>query len=175
LLSKNKLLTRDNLERRKNLDDPTCLFGSEKESVHHIFGCVVPNRVWEVVSQVIGVQTGWDFESVARLGFIIKNLVLPMLSLQSVLEHLEAKECYFFQGVTWLGMKMVWQRVLSLLRCWKILIPLRMATGFDDAITVLEKTVLKPEQLRWVQPGAPDAGHDPGGARQVVPVRFQPP
>jgi hypothetical protein len=67
LLSKNKLLTRDNLERRKNLDDPTCLFGSEKESVHHIFGCVVPNRVWEVVSQVIGVQTGWDFESVARL------------------------------------------------------------------------------------------------------------
>jgi hypothetical protein len=67
---------------------------------------------------------------------------------------------------------MVWQRVLSLLRCWKILIPLRMAVGFDDAITLLEKMVWKPEKLRWVQPGVPDAGCDLGGAQQVVPVHF---
>jgi hypothetical protein len=47
-----------------------------------------------------------------------------------------------------------------------------MAVGFDDAITLLEKTVWKPEQLRWVQPGAPDAERDPSGAQQVVPVCF---
>jgi hypothetical protein len=47
-----------------------------------------------------------------------------------------------------------------------------MAVGFDDAITLLEKMVWKPEKLRWVQPGVPDAGCDLGGAQQVVPVHF---
>jgi hypothetical protein len=45
LLSKNKLFTRDNLEKRQKLDDPTCLFCSEKDSVHHLFfNCVVGRR-----------------------------------------------------------------------------------------------------------------------------------
>jgi hypothetical protein len=71
------------LERRKNLDDPTCLFCSEKESIHHLFfSYVVSNRAWEVVSQVIGVQTGWDFESVAQLWlcnkkFGVTNVITP--------------------------------------------------------------------------------------------------
>jgi hypothetical protein len=51
LLSKNELLTRDNLEKRHNLDDSTCLFCTEKESVHHLFfDCVVARRTWELVS-----------------------------------------------------------------------------------------------------------------------------
>jgi hypothetical protein len=37
LLFKNKLLTRGNLEKRKNIDDPTCLFCSDKESIHYLF------------------------------------------------------------------------------------------------------------------------------------------
>jgi hypothetical protein len=37
LLSKNKLLTRDNLEKRRQLNDMSCLFCSENESVHHLF------------------------------------------------------------------------------------------------------------------------------------------
>ena len=35
LLAKNKLLTRDNLSFRKSLEDVSCLFCSEDESVHH--------------------------------------------------------------------------------------------------------------------------------------------
>jgi hypothetical protein len=42
LLSKNKNLTRDNLNIRKKLDDLTCLFCTENESVQHLFfECVV--------------------------------------------------------------------------------------------------------------------------------------
>jgi len=37
LLSKNKLLTGDNLGRRRELDDQTCLFCCEAESVNHLF------------------------------------------------------------------------------------------------------------------------------------------
>jgi hypothetical protein len=37
LLANNKTLTRDNLAKRKNLDDESCLFCSESESIRHIF------------------------------------------------------------------------------------------------------------------------------------------
>jgi hypothetical protein len=37
LLSKNKTLTRDNLSIRKKIEDSSCLFCSENETVHHLF------------------------------------------------------------------------------------------------------------------------------------------
>jgi hypothetical protein len=37
LLSKNKLLTRDNLENMRRIDDKTCLFCSEEKTVNHLF------------------------------------------------------------------------------------------------------------------------------------------
>ena len=42
LLSKNKVLTRDNLSIRKKIQDSTCLFCSEVETVNHLFfNCVL--------------------------------------------------------------------------------------------------------------------------------------
>jgi hypothetical protein len=41
LFTKNKLLTRDNLCKRKNLDDKSGIFCSENESTYHIFFIVV--------------------------------------------------------------------------------------------------------------------------------------
>jgi hypothetical protein len=37
LLSKNKLLTRDTLAKRRNVDDRTYIFCAEPESIHHLF------------------------------------------------------------------------------------------------------------------------------------------
>jgi hypothetical protein len=37
LFANNKVLTRDNLLKRKKLDDITCLFCAEPESVRHLF------------------------------------------------------------------------------------------------------------------------------------------
>jgi hypothetical protein len=46
LLSKNKLLTRDNLDKRRKLEDRTCLFCKGQEFVHHLFfDCVVAKTV----------------------------------------------------------------------------------------------------------------------------------
>lgn len=40
LMSNNRILTRDNLAKRREVNDPTCLFCSENESVHHLlFDC----------------------------------------------------------------------------------------------------------------------------------------
>jgi hypothetical protein len=68
LLSKNKILTRDNLEKRRKLDDNTCIFCSEPESVCHLFyECVVARRAWQLVSESIGFQVGSNYESGAKL------------------------------------------------------------------------------------------------------------
>jgi hypothetical protein len=37
LLSKNRLLTRDNLSKRRKVKDSTCLFCNEQEYVNHLF------------------------------------------------------------------------------------------------------------------------------------------
>jgi hypothetical protein len=68
LLSKNKLLNRDNLEKRKNLDDISCLFCSDKETTAHLFfDCTVAKRAWMVISRIIGMQVGESYESIAKL------------------------------------------------------------------------------------------------------------
>jgi hypothetical protein len=47
LLANNKTLTRDNLVKRRKLDDGSCLFCNEDESVHPLFfGCCVAKVLW---------------------------------------------------------------------------------------------------------------------------------
>ena len=47
LLTNNKVLTRDNLAKRRKVEDTSCLFCSEKESVLHlVFDCVVAKQCW---------------------------------------------------------------------------------------------------------------------------------
>ena len=68
LLAKNKLLTRDNLNIRKKLDDVNCLFCSENESAHNLFfHCVVSKHIWAMISECLGVNIGDNFTSVAAM------------------------------------------------------------------------------------------------------------
>jgi hypothetical protein len=68
LLSKDKILTWDNLGRRRKVDNPSCLFCGEDESVvHSFFDCVVAKRAWEMISVVFGIETGRDYESIAKM------------------------------------------------------------------------------------------------------------
>jgi hypothetical protein len=62
----NKLLTRDNLEKRRKVEDKTCLFCSEKETICHLFfEYVVVKQAWDTISAVYGFPIGSDFESMA--------------------------------------------------------------------------------------------------------------
>jgi hypothetical protein len=67
LLANNKLLTRDNLAKRREAEDKTCLFCSEQETVHHVFfDCCVAKLAWESISNACSVDLGSDFKSVAK-------------------------------------------------------------------------------------------------------------
>jgi hypothetical protein len=82
LLSNNKLLTRDNLQKQRKVDDLTCLFCNEQETVDHLFFCcVIAKHLWEIVSSLFNKDLGVDFESVARWWISEnKNSVLNMFS-----------------------------------------------------------------------------------------------
>ena len=76
LVSKNKILTRDNLRKRKRLDDISCLFGCEVESVLHMFfECAVAAQLWRVLSNILEVNLGGSFESIGQFWLSNKNTV----------------------------------------------------------------------------------------------------
>jgi hypothetical protein len=67
LVSHNKSLTQENLEKRRAVDDMTCLFCNERESVNHLlFECVVAHKAWGVISAVLGFDIRLNYESIAK-------------------------------------------------------------------------------------------------------------
>lgn len=57
LLSNNRTLTRDNLSKKKSLNDKSCLYCVAVETVSHLFfGCYVASVVWESVSALCGMH-----------------------------------------------------------------------------------------------------------------------
>ena len=74
LLSNNMVLTRNNIAKRRELNDLTCLFCNEKESITHLFfQCCVASHVWEYISSCLNKVVGTDFESVASLWIANKS------------------------------------------------------------------------------------------------------
>lgn len=81
LLSHNELLTRDNLSKRKKLDDVSCIFCAEQESISHLFfECCVAANAWEVCSEILLAPVGSNFESVAWW-WISKNKHVVVLNI----------------------------------------------------------------------------------------------
>jgi hypothetical protein len=109
LLANNKVLTRDNLAKRKDLDDLTCLFCAEPESVQHLFfGCCVAQSIWETISEIIGITVGRDFESVAKLWIRDKNCKFVNIVNAAVLWALwKTRNNLCFQDSRWPGTRRI--------------------------------------------------------------------
>jgi hypothetical protein len=76
---KQQVLTRDYLAKRREVHDPSCLFCTEHESIPHVFfQCCIANNIWRLVSRMLSLELGNDFESVARLRVANKKHVVLM-------------------------------------------------------------------------------------------------
>jgi hypothetical protein len=71
-----------------------------KETIHHLFfDCVIARRAWELVSEALGVQTGKDFESVAKLWICNKKVFhCEHCYFSCLLEYLETKNSDLLPG-----------------------------------------------------------------------------
>ena len=109
LTSHNRIFTRDNLKKRSDVSDPTCLFCNELESITHLFfDCCVAVNVWKVVTEVIDVNIGSDYESIARLWVANKIFFIANVISSAILWSLwKLRNEICFQGMVWTGMRMV--------------------------------------------------------------------
>jgi hypothetical protein len=82
LLSKDRLLIRDNLGKRRSIEEKTCLFCSEDETINHLFfHCVVARQACETICEVVGFPIGLDYVFAARCWLCNKKYsVVNMLS-----------------------------------------------------------------------------------------------
>jgi hypothetical protein len=70
LLSHNRILTRDNLLKRQNVDDLTCVLCNENEtSTHLFFDCVVAKTIWKDTLHVT--RLGSPFPLEASFGYFV--------------------------------------------------------------------------------------------------------
>jgi len=55
----NRVLTRDNLAKKRKVEDGSCLFCAEKETIQHVFfECVVAKQCWRILSNILEYQVG---------------------------------------------------------------------------------------------------------------------
>jgi hypothetical protein len=82
------------------VDDPSCLFCEEVESVAHLFfDYVVVKKVWGVVPDILGVQMGADYESIASLWLCNKKFCISNIFSAAICWCLwKLRNCLCFQG-----------------------------------------------------------------------------
>jgi hypothetical protein len=143
LLADKKTLTRDNLHKRRHDDDRSCLFCSEPESVDHLFfKCFVVQQIWEALSTIFKVQLGSDFESIARWWVSNnKHAVLNIFCSGVLWSFWSLRNEMCLQGRSWLGMDMVWGKVIGNIRTWRILCA-------DVHSGLLDRNLLELEKMR---------------------------
>ena len=123
LVTHNKLLTRDNLAKRQNLNDLTCLFCTEEESINHLFfDCVVAREIWSSVQFLTGVDISPIYISyIAKLWpdkkFSVENVVNASVLWAIWL----VRNNSFFNHASWLGLQVVWGKSAFNLAQWSIL------------------------------------------------------
>jgi hypothetical protein len=127
------LLTRNNLGKRRQVDDKSCVFCSDEESINHLFfECVVSKQAWVVVSEVVGFQMGANYESMAKCWLCNKKYV--------VINMLSSAVCWSlicFWEANWLSMKALWQRVVLM----------KAMAGYESVCSSLEKLAARPGML----------------------------
>lgn len=151
LLSKNKLLTRDNLAKRRKLEDNTCLFCAETETVHHLFfGCVVAQQIWVGLAEIDGTDGFRDFESVARFWISDKkHCVMNMFCAAAMWAIWKLRNSLCFQNYRWKDLSQLWWSMSGMLKNWSLLCPAKHLERYNAWLSSLEALVAMPGRICW--------------------------
>ena len=116
LVSHNKIMTRDNLRKRRIIKPSDCVFCSEDETIHHLlFDCVVAMFVWVIIREHLKVDAGTDYLSVAR--FCLSNKKRSSLNVACAVTMWciwKLRNSIIFNNAIWISVKQVLGKMLSL-------------------------------------------------------------
>ena len=133
LLYNNKLLIRDNLQKKRRDVADRCLFYYEEESVNHLFfDCCVAKLTWELISEIVGMKVGTDFESIGRWWISNdKNAVLNCTCAKTLWSLWKSRNHLCFQGGTWQGEGHILGSIARRLKRWRVLLKQEKPAGLD--------------------------------------------
>jgi hypothetical protein len=156
LLAHRKNLTRDNLVKRQNVDDLTCLLCVESETCDHLFfECVVASAIWSEVSQImIFPNAHVTFSSIFSLWKDNKkNVVANVVSAAVLWTIWLTRNDLCFSRSVWPGMQVIWRRVVFNLAQLSILLAGETRERAKMVIAQLETLMCAPQLLSWPGPG----------------------
>jgi hypothetical protein len=151
LVLNNKILTRDNLGKRRHVDDKTCVFCSEPETAGHLFfDCLVAQHVWSRLSDIFNIPIGSDFLSVARWWISNdKNGVLNVFSSAVLWSIWTLRNEFCFQGRAWSSLDVVFGRVVTNVRSWRLLCKDALLPTLDINLMRLDKCRKDLMRIAW--------------------------
>uniref|UniRef100_A0A0A9DU72 Reverse transcriptase zinc-binding domain-containing protein n=1 Tax=Arundo donax TaxID=35708 RepID=A0A0A9DU72_ARUDO len=151
LLTKNKILTRDNLSKCRNVEDSSCLFCSEQESIHHLFfDCATAKVMWYEISVLLSLQIGENFESVGSKWLCNKRfMVVNIVSSAALWSLWKLRNDLCFQRSVWKDMSKLWSRVWDMINNWKLLCPLSNLPSLEQVAEGLKDFISRPGRIQW--------------------------
>jgi hypothetical protein len=157
LLANNKVLTRNNLAKRREVDDKTCLFCNEVESVVHLFfECCVAKSVWKVISEITGLPTIKDFESLGSMWVRGKKIkAFNVCSTAVIWTIWKTRNNMCFQGQCWIKVELLLHSRARMLRNWKLVNKPEEGKQLEAWALELDRRGARPPQLMW---GAQSSG-----------------
>jgi hypothetical protein len=151
LLANNKTITRDNLAKRRDVEDESCLFCEEKESIYHLFfDCCVARVMWKMCSEIAGKQLGADFESVAKFWLHDKSEnCLNVLTTAVFWSIWKFRNDMCFQGRKWSGMQEILRSWLRMVKDWMLLQSAEGKVRLETWVERMEEELTRPPALQW--------------------------
>lgn len=151
LLFHNKIMTRDNLNKRNMKKPEECVFCLCKESVQHLFfECIVAKNIWNTLNLFFGRNLGSDFISIASLWVAGKKLDVINSVIAAVLWALwKHRNSMIFYGSPWISLNQIWWLVLRLIRKWEVIFKDHMSAQVTEFCHHIRSMVLSPAQLTW--------------------------
>jgi hypothetical protein len=149
LLTQNKTLTRDNVGKRKQVADKSCLFCNELESIHHMFfDCVVARQVWANISECLDLHCGESFESIGKRWLSTKKFMIANIFTFAALWGLWKLRNYLcFQDGRWKDMNSLLRRITTLIYNWKLLCPDSQKSELESRLSRLNCLARQPRKL----------------------------
>ena len=118
-----KSLTRDNLAKRRHVDDMSCVFYSEPETRKHLFfDCIVAKNVWNLVADILKVDVPNSFALLTSFWKRRKHCeALNIVSAAALWSLWRLRNDFVFQGRRWRSIRCVLNLLGATIRQWKIL------------------------------------------------------
>lgn len=147
LLSKNKVLTGDNLGIRREVEDKSCAM-SWKTVNNLFFECTIAKQLWCHLSEIFDRELGLDFLSVGQLWISNKKFMVCNTFCAAAQWGLwKLRNNLRFQDMSWKDMNYLLLEIANILQSWRLSFPMERRQEFITRWKLLRSMATRPARI----------------------------